>query len=47
VFALGLIVAVLPAVEFLRTRPPATPATLSLLPDRGRADGVVEEWSFC
>jgi hypothetical protein len=43
VFALGLIVPALPAVEFFRTRPLATPATLSLRPDRGRADGVVDE----
>ena len=35
------------ATEFLRTRPPATPAVLSLRLLRGFDDGVVVECNFC
>ena len=50
VLARGRIVEVLLlAIEFLRTRPLplGAPATLSLRPLRGRADGVVVECNFC
>jgi hypothetical protein len=35
------------ATEFLRTRPPVTPAALSLRPLRGFEEGVVVECNFC
>jgi hypothetical protein len=49
VFARGRVPLELPlfTTEFLRTRPPATPATLSLRPLRGFEDGVVVECNFC
>lgn len=48
VFARGLVLAEAAfATEFFRTRPPVTPAALSLRPPRGLEEGVVVECSFC
>ena len=49
VLARGRMAGPLVAIEFFLTRPEplAPPATLSLRPARGRAEGVVLECSFC